>query len=263
MIPLTKLRASGRNGVFDWGISMTKQFKSVVLCGVACAGLFALSATSFAVPMKAVYTGTVGTSYDQTNLFGQGTGSNVLNGQAFTLTYLYDPDTVGAYQYGSPVESQVYGGTAYGVPSPMQSATLTISGLSQTMGGNYFGRVDQGNAGSAYSYHYAVDFSDNGVLQNYDFVQTYAYGPAAAIPVDLNAPYFLATLFTQYGYFYFTNYDYALGAYTTNTQGTLNFATLTVSPVSAVPLPAALPLFAAGLGGLGIIARRRKAKLAA
>ena len=35
---------------------------------------------------------------------------------------------------------------------------------------------------------------------------------------------------------------------------------LLATPVSATPLPAAIPLFATGLGGIGLLARRRKWK---
>ena len=38
---------------------------------------------------------------------------------------------------------------------------------------------------------------------------------------------------------------------------------LTITPASETPLPAALPLFASGLGAMGLLARRRKRKAAA
>jgi len=42
-------------------------------------------------------------------------------------------------------------------------------------------------------------------------------------------------------------------------SGSFTFATTTESP-SAIPLPAALPLFATGIGGLGLLGWRRKRK---
>ena len=52
--------------------------------------------------------------------------------------------------------------------------------------------------------------------------------------------------------------------YMTTGQDALEFANLTVSPnhASLTPIPAALPLFASGLGGLGLISWRRKRKKA-
>jgi hypothetical protein len=43
-------------------------------------------------------------------------------------------------------------------------------------------------------------------------------------------------------------------------SGELLIAGPSLGNVSATPLPAALPLFASGLGALGLIARRRKRK---
>jgi hypothetical protein len=50
-----------------------------------------------------------------------------------------------------------------------------------------------------------------------------------------------------------------------NVDGTFNFFTADASfhGTSATPLPAALPLFATGLAGLGLLSRRRKRKVKA
>jgi hypothetical protein len=45
--------------------------------------------------------------------------------------------------------------------------------------------------------------------------------------------------------------------------GFLREATFSLTPNSAVPVPAALPLFATGLGALGLLGWRRKRKAAA
>ena len=51
--------------------------------------------------------------------------------------------------------------------------------------------------------------------------------------------------------------------YEGNTQNWAGTFSISSSPPGAVPLPAALPLFAAGLGALGLLGRRRKRKAAA
>jgi hypothetical protein len=62
-------------------------------------------------------------------------------------------------------------------------------------------------------------------------------------------------------------YDTIHGGYSANTGNTQNGCcslgtdgTFAVSPVSAVPLPGALPLFVTGLGALGLLGWRRKRK---
>src|SRR5262245_13619151 len=112
--------------------------RNVVLsAGSAFAALVAFSLPASAGTMKAVYTGTVSGSYDQTNEFGLGTGTGVLDGQAFTATFIYDPATPGAlhptYDDGDYGEKHLYGGPAYGVPSPVTSAVLTIGGVSHSL----------------------------------------------------------------------------------------------------------------------------------
>jgi hypothetical protein len=47
---------------------------------------------------------------------------------------------------------------------------------------------------------------------------------------------------------------------TTFNGAALDFSTITIDTVAANPLPAALPLFATGLGGLGLFSWRRKRK---
>ena len=53
------------------------------------------------------------------------------------------------------------------------------------------------------------------------------------------------------------------GRQPTNGNFVVSEFTLNAAPVSAVPLPATLPLFASGLGALGLLGWRRKKKPAA
>jgi hypothetical protein len=237
---------------------MTK-IQSVLLAGVALLGLSGLGTTAYAVPMKAVFTGTVSNSSDQTNVFGTG-GSN-LNGLAYSMTFFYDPSMVGVGRSTTGSYDQAYGGTLYGsgLLDPVSSALLTINGHAETVLGSYFGSVY--NYGNYYAARQVLDYSDNGINYIYREFYNEVYDFSNGLPIDLETP-FSVNILNGGGQFYFYNYDYALGQYTTASVGSLTPESLTVTRVSAVPLPAALPLFVAGLGGLALM-RRRKSRATA
>jgi hypothetical protein len=233
---------------------MSSRFKSIILAAVALACFASMALPAFAVPMKAVFSGAVSGSNDQTNYYGQGTGP-ALDGLAYTLTFLYDPQTPGANRATNGFYDTAYGGTLFGpaVASPIQSAVLTIGGVSHDVS------PAQYSAGLAYggSYYQQVaqdTFDDGASFNRYNYVTQIVYG--SSVTSDLEAPLgIFAMAFPPYGQFQFSNFDYALGQYAYLASGSLAATSLTVS---AVPLPAALPLFAAGIGALGVIARRRK-----
>jgi hypothetical protein len=74
-----------------------------------------------------------------------------------------------------------------------------------------------------------------------------------------------ATGLADPGYLGFTSDDFLISAFiwTSTNGGTLNTGFTAISTVPEVPLPAALPLFASGLGALGLLGWRRKKKTAA
>src|SRR3974390_1529 len=92
------------------------------------AGSLVLSA-SVVPPAKATvvyvtYTGTVVRGTDPGGIFGQ-PGS--LNGKSFEVDYVFD---TGTFADSSPTENFLFGGTAFGSPSPLLGpAVLTIGGL--------------------------------------------------------------------------------------------------------------------------------------
>jgi hypothetical protein len=207
--------------------------------------------------MKAVFTGIVSDSADQTNYFGRGTGG-ALDGLAYTLTFLYDPDTPTANRFTSALYDQVSGGTLFGsgVASPTQSAKLTIGGLSRNIDPSQYG---SGLAfGNDYYQQVVQDTFDDGMSSSrYNFFSQIVYD--ASVVSDLEAPLSIATiLLPAYGQFQFSNFDYGSGQYTYLVSGTLNATGLAVSQVSDVPVPAAFPMLAAGLGALSVIAKRRR-----
>jgi len=123
-----------------------------------------------------------------------------------------------------------------------------------------------------------IDFT----LPNSNELLFWSLSPAAAIQVDLFAsnnapwifnPFVTPCCFSTVGGSFFlpSNIGYALVQILSAPNGAsdvtmsakdpftgLSVGTFTYSQVNAVPLPAALPLFASGLAGLAWLARRRK-----
>jgi hypothetical protein len=249
---------------------MTSQLKNLLQAGAGIVALITISTPASAVTMKAVYTGTVYSSYDQTNVFGQGLGA-VLDGLSYTLTYIYDPSTVGAGRSTDATYDQAFGGFGYGnLPTPKISTTLKIGNTSQqSINNSYQDLYYQINDGVSYSYaqHASFDYFNDGLNNKYDYLYSSGYDYSFGIPADLETPYSIALSLVNYSsYFQFADYDYASSVYTRYAFGYLAPTSLTVSRFdgpSQVPVPAALPMLASGIGAIGLIARRRAKKRSA
>ena len=88
------------------------------------------------------------------------------------------------------------------------------------------------------------------------------------VPLDLTQPFtgdifWQSGLTSRLGGFHLRDYDQVTGTYTTLAQGYLLVpVSIDVTVISAVPLPAGLPLLAFSLGGLAVVARRRRVSAA-
>ena len=99
--------------------------------GLLLAGAVALAAsTASGATVVATWRGTVYDSYDQTGVFLGGDGGNkqhANNGQAFTLTFGFGTDTLGAFRYQEPDSSdELYVWEGYGGTNPFFLASLKI-----------------------------------------------------------------------------------------------------------------------------------------
>jgi hypothetical protein len=260
--------------------------KSILLAGFAAMLLAGVAAPAAAVPMKAVYTGTVIDGVDVSNAFGVGANTS-LAGQTFSLTFLFDSSTSGTnyqpYNDGYTQIEQIYGGSGLGNTSPVQSATLTINGVSQLIAGSYYGQVynfsEASSPTTVYAQHYAQDYSNTVTPAGadtavYDFtssyVNTYGFGSGVGAPFPNLSAAFTAALLSAGGYFGIYNQtatcNTVVGGCTISlldyAYGNLNPTGVSVSQVSAVPIPAALPLLATAVAGFAAVNRRRQKRAA-
>jgi hypothetical protein len=245
----------------------------VALASFTWVGLTVFDTTAQALPMKAVWTGTVGGIIDgtrgdvndPTHVFG-GDSRDALTGATFTFTEIFDPDTLGSKRNTTPTLDEVGGGSVYylNAPSPILSSMLEINGHTETFDGNYRGAVSFQsipNSNDVYTVSDHYFFYGNG---DGDTSTIFLIGYAlAGVPNNLNTPYSL--VFDRPGnggYFEFNHYvNAATSYYTKFSRGSLNPASVTfsnVNVVSAVPIPAALPLLATGLGAMGVFASRKR-----
>lgn len=244
---------------------MKNNFKLLGLVAALC--MFAAVAPASAVTMKAVYTGTVstGTEFnitDQSGMFGLGTGAGILNDQAFTLTFTYNPSLFGVVHDDTPTRNVARGGP-FDVPgsqSPIYNAELLINGVTKKIFSNAAGFVGNYNPLSRYNNAFHSTFSQY-IDANFNVTENTVDSGIGdidlLIPLGLEKPYHVVLdtlLFLSNGHFDFNVFDDNLGDYSVRTFGTFSATELTVS---TVPLPGALPLFAAGLIGLGAVSRKR------
>jgi len=218
----------------------------------------AMTLTSFAAnaaTLKVVYTGTVTSSYvDGQDLFGVGSfGSDVMNGLAFTATYIYDTDI--GYAQGSATSPQLYG---YGATSPVLSAVLTINGVSVGSNTPSYGTVYRqgGHAGDTTDVVTQFQKDEISYYAPGTYFHLYMGGLVSDddLTLDLDGSFDAAST-GSYSNFQMYSYDPASYTYPYSLRASFDTTNVTVS---AVPIPASLPLLAAALGGFGIITRRRK-----
>lgn len=229
-----------------------------LLSSVAALCLFAAFAPASAVTMQAIYTGSVTSSTDLTNMFGLGVGAGVLNDQAYTLTFTYDPSLSGVVQSLTTTSNVARGGPfdTPGSHSPIYGAELLINGIIKKIYSNAAGYVGNFNPSSTYNsaFHSALYqyYNPNFTVENY--VSGGIGGIGLIIPLDLQTPYHVMfdSLLSN-GQFDFNIFDDNLGDYSVHTFGSFSASELTVS---AVPLPGALPMLAVGLVGLGALGRK-------
>jgi hypothetical protein len=184
------------------------------------------------------YTGTVIRGDDPNGVFGQGSS---LAGDPFEVDYVFDTDL-------GPC-----GGTAFNAPSPLiEPAVLTIGPASTNINGDQAGEISVNtNATAGYVEWYLSAWDSNGNaietdIRNYD----------GTLPASLTTPFLYYATPSDGGPSDFS----AFGA-----SGYLSIATLrySLSPISPVPLPPALLLFATGLGLMGLFDWWRRHKAAA
>jgi len=220
--------------------------------------------TASASVYLAEYTGTVIGGYDGSGVFGAPNTS--LNGDAFVAIFTYDT-AVGGRSTDPGVNDQVYGGAVFSLPSPV-SATLEISGVTQSIAG-YFSGVATAQPGLVFD---AVEDYPGNVTNGYvdNYLSTYAQAPSATASLDNTFPSESATNSPGTGGFNFLTFDSDTSTYSVYAYGGFATSTVQISAITpcaecsnVTPLPAALPLFATGIGLMGLLGWRKKRKAAA
>lgn len=210
--------------------------------------------------VEAVFTGTIYNSYDGTNTFGLGSGTNVLDDQEFTLTYVYDT-SAGAEWTDSGLD-MIYGGDMWG-PSPVVTASLTINGVTLTFDGNtesFVGVCDASYCpGGDWRDYEAYQYTDNGSTYLESYTYTYFVLPAFTMSFDLTAPleYTSDQMADAGGDFYYFGCTGVSCTPTTDVYGFYTVSSVSIRSLAPVPLPAGAGLLGASLALMGLVARRR------
>jgi hypothetical protein len=237
---------------------------------VAALGLVA-SLPAQAATMKAVVTGTIYNSYDQTGVFGD--ADTDLNGKSVTVTYIYDPEAAG-YRFSAPgIYDIAYGGTAYSITdSPGITTTVKVGSVSQIFDvgySDYFNAYDYSFSDS-YDYWFGQSTGDSSdpetgfLAQDYVYSHVYRYYDTA-FDGDLESEFemtvdALPVPDSFFGYFSTYDYDPSEG-YTNYAYGYYSLDRIVVSRVddgiAPIPLPATGWLLLGALAGASFLRRRR------
>lgn len=216
--------------------------------------LFLLPSVARAALVYVTYEGTA-RGIDQAGSFGQAGAS--VDGKAFTVKYIFD------VVYGqnnmncnaclsSPNAHYIVGGISFGNPlfalSPLQSFSVTVGNITLAFDGSYYGAISNENDGP----FAAIFIGHEAMPAAHIHLSTSIRNTTGDLPPQLLLPDYHYTVKAG---------DTASGAYCANSDCImLDIATLdiTTQPPDPTPLPAAIALFPAGLGLLGVMAYRRK-----
>jgi len=208
------------------------------------APLSSASATTF----DYTYTGTIASGgFDTAGLFGAPNAD--LSGDAFNLAFQAHPDNAPLRQTTTNIDEALdTAGTGF------LTATLTINGHAQNLVGDFVGNNNLLEAqNNAPINDVASAALQELSAQNFSFVTVELTNNTNALPGLLTTP-INYTISPQDG---FVGSFSLIGG---EAFGQFVPSTYTVSAVSAVPIPASLPMFASGLAVLGFLVwKRRKA----
>jgi hypothetical protein len=235
------------------------------------AGAIATAGLMTAMPAAAVikiatYSGVVASGYDQTGVFGA--AKTDLAGASYVAIFVYDK-TLGAYRASDGVRYDYsYGGPGYG-NSPIIRSSIAINGVTHTVAGTYAGSAFTANftGNDPGVEHVSSERFDNGITHKFNELGfNLGFNNSVGLPTSLDQNFGPVAATRGFGSFAFYTFRYSRAGFVQYVYADLSGpAVYSVSdPVrNAVPEPASWALMIVGFGMVGVVARRRKASVAA
>jgi hypothetical protein len=228
--------------------NLLKSMVGIVLLGAAGA--------ASADIVTVTYAGTVTQGEDASGVFGTPLEMFATSQPAYKLVFTFDT-TVGSLTTITGSSQLLVGGSSQAVIASPGSAVLTINGVSVSSDGTYLGK----------DYAYGMTTSTSGMLQQ---SEQYAGGLGYVFsggtvstdntrwPVSItkNGTYTIAPS-EICGPAYCNFFSILTAGFARDASGEFTPTTVTVSDLSADPLPATAWLLLSGLAGMGAMARRR------
>lgn len=256
--------------------------RTLALCSMAL-GAGIMAGPAGAAVMRASYSGVLSSGMDEGNYFGLGASAD-LTGQAFEALLTYDTDRPGADRQTSSGEDTISGssepatGTFF---NPVLSSSITVNGVKFAIPqpiasadtsfgyGSASSSVSAADPGSSALGHVSSFYdiiTDASTEDSTSFEMTPGVlGNASRFPFGLEQVFETVRTpeagFESLGGFALSEYvrDQVTEEYTTfrAANGVFDTHAVSVSTVTAVPVPATIPLLLTAFGALGLVARRR------